>query len=116
MIGRCLVGQCWMNAIICLSQSPQNGWETWFSCRYGDDLAKLQAPVRKVKPEDATKATTSLRKAAQKARDVLDKTPTTGPSAKYRPLRQAMVKHTADELELHEHLMAQLRAQGVGAA
>merc|ERR1711939_1202624 len=46
MLGRCLVGQCWMNAVVCLSQSPQNGWETWFSCNYGEGLAKLQAPLK----------------------------------------------------------------------
>merc|ERR1712241_1103708 len=34
-IGRCLTGQAWLTAVICLSQSPQNGWETWFSCEYG---------------------------------------------------------------------------------
>merc|ERR550514_1830804 len=55
MLGRCLVGQCWMNAVVRLSQSPQNGWETWFSCTYGEGLAKLQAPLKKAKCVDVEK-------------------------------------------------------------
>merc|ERR1712217_5197 len=67
MIGRCFAGQCWMNAVVCLSQSPQNGWETWFSCRYGEGLAKLQSPLKKVKLEDAEKVRKNLATETAKA-------------------------------------------------
>jgi hypothetical protein len=28
-------GSALMNMIVCLSQAPQNGWETWFSLYFG---------------------------------------------------------------------------------
>merc|ERR1711972_709093 len=74
-IGRCLVGQAWLTSIVCLSQSPQNGWETWFSCEYGKGLAKLQAPVRKAKVQDATALEKTLTAAAAKAKTVFEGTP-----------------------------------------
>jgi hypothetical protein len=38
-----------MNAMICLSQAPQNGWETWFSLNYGIQLSGLKVKVPRVK-------------------------------------------------------------------
>merc|ERR1712228_464982 len=80
-IGRCLVGQSWLSAIVCLSQSPQNGWETWFSCEYGEGLAKLQAPVRKVKVENALALEERLTAEKAKAKKTFDATPQKGGAA-----------------------------------
>lgn len=109
MLGRSLVGEVWMNAVVCLSQSPQNGWETWFSCQYGDALAKLQAPLKKLKPEPIENAQKRAAKAAAKAKKAFDATPQRGsPASKYWASRKAMAKHTADELELIERFIAEL--------
>lgn len=43
-------GSCIMNMIICLSQAPQNGWETWFSLQYGVKMAKLAIAIPQIKP------------------------------------------------------------------
>ena len=48
-------GSCIMNMIICLSQAPQNGWETWFSLKYGTDLSKLEIKVPYQKPTELKK-------------------------------------------------------------
>merc|ERR1712110_1254699 len=75
MLGRSLVGELWMNSIICISQSPQNGWETWFSCEYGKGLAKLQAPLKKVKPQEVGPLKKKLQDDVKKAEKHLASTP-----------------------------------------
>ena len=40
-------GSAKMNMIVCLSQAPQNGWETWFSLQYGTSLSKLAVAIPK---------------------------------------------------------------------
>ena len=32
--------------IVTLSPARSCGWETWFSCTYGQDLQKLRCPVQ----------------------------------------------------------------------
>lgn len=105
MLGRCFLGQCWMNAIVCLSQSPQNGWETWFSCDYGEALAKLQAPLRKIKMQQVDKARKDLAASAAKAKKVFEK----DSGSKFRTFREAMAKHAADELALFDSLFNSLQ-------
>jgi hypothetical protein len=38
--GRALLGM-----VVCMSQAPQHGSETWFSCEMGERLAALKSPV-----------------------------------------------------------------------
>ena len=45
IMGRCLSGEAATAVIVTLSQAPQCGWETWFSCEYGRDLSRLRAPA-----------------------------------------------------------------------
>jgi len=102
MMGRSLVGELWMNAIVCISQSPQNGWETWFSCGYGQGLSKLQAPLKKVKPIEADKLKKKLADDLAKAKKQFESTPepSTGkPASKWWPLRKAVAKQAADDFE-----------------
>lgn len=117
-IGRCLVGQAWLTSIVCLSQSPQNGWETWFSCEYGKGLAMLQAPLRKVKVGDAGKLEKELTAAVAKAKKVFESTPEKGSaSSKYYELRMATFHSLSEELALVQELIAQARAAtGTAAA
>merc|ERR1712217_595638 len=112
-IGRCLVGQSWLSAIVCLSQSPQNGWETWFSCEYGEGLSKLQAPVRKSKVEKATALEERLTAEKAKAKKVFESTPEKGSAAsKYYALRQATLSQVTEELQEVQQLLAAARAHG----
>merc|ERR1712217_417133 len=112
LVGRCLIGEIWMNTVICLSQSPQNGFETWFSCNWGEGVAKLQAPLKKVKMQDAGVAKKKMIKAAAEAKKLFDSTPEKGaPSSKYWATRKANAKHTADALELFEILEKQVDAK-----
>jgi hypothetical protein len=54
-IGACLDGTALMSMVVCLSQAPQNGWETWFSLKYGTDLSKLASPVKDQQGQDIKK-------------------------------------------------------------
>merc|ERR1712032_150969 len=44
VFGGCLAGHAVCGMILCISQAPSNGWETWFSCEMGQQIAKLKAP------------------------------------------------------------------------
>ena len=48
--------------IVCLSQAPQCGWETWFSLEYGTSLAKLRSHVKPQRPRNATRLLAQMRK------------------------------------------------------
>ena len=61
-IAQLINGSCIMNMIICLSQAPQNGWETWFSLKYGADLSKLEIKIPQQKPTDLKKLIASTTK------------------------------------------------------
>jgi len=112
-IGRCLVGQSWLTAIVCLSQSPQNGWETWFSCEYGEGLAKLQAPVRKSKVENAEALEERLTAEKAKAKKIFEATPEKGSAtSKYYALRQATLNQVTEELQQVQEMLAAARAHG----
>ena len=39
---------CLLSMLICLSQAPQNGWETWYSLQYGTGFANLLTKNTKV--------------------------------------------------------------------
>lgn len=76
--------------VVTLSPSGYNGWETWFSLEYGKDMATLAIPVQAVKPISLDTAAASVRKAAEKAREELARTPESGaPASKYYAVRLA---------------------------
>jgi len=61
MVSGSFGGSCALAMIVTLSQAPQCGWETWFSCRYGDKLAQLRyvpIPQKPITAEAAVKAAT----------------------------------------------------------
>ena len=47
-----LTGIAVVSAVVCLSPTPQNGWETWFACTYGTDIKKMRMPVAPRKAAD----------------------------------------------------------------
>jgi len=53
---QCLTGACSVAAVVCISPAPQNGWESWFACHYGEDIAKLRVPVAPPRPRALERA------------------------------------------------------------
>merc|ERR1719238_98464 len=73
-IGRCLDGNAQPGMIVCISQSPQHGWETWFSCTYGEKLAALKSPLKKMKLKNLDKELKAAEKNVAKARKAVEDT------------------------------------------
>jgi hypothetical protein len=66
-LGRCIDGRAMTNMIVCLSQAPQCGWETWFSLNYGTDLAELRTLVKDAKTYSLDKALGGCERAQKQA-------------------------------------------------
>merc|ERR1719220_1868234 len=62
----CCDGSARLGACVTLSQSPQHGFETWFSLQYAETLESLRVPLVKVSPEPMDKV---LKEATQAAAD-----------------------------------------------
>jgi Ca2+-binding EF-hand superfamily protein len=45
-IASCFDGRALMGMVVCLSQAPQHGSESWFSCTMGEKLASLKSRVK----------------------------------------------------------------------
>ena len=56
-----------MSMLICLSQAPQNGWETWFSLWYGSKMAELKVAIPKLETISFSKALAKARKTVQES-------------------------------------------------
>merc|ERR1712187_456426 len=102
--GRSLDGYCLLAMMVCISQAPQNGWETWFSCTYGERLAKLQAPLKKMKLKELDKEVKAAAKEAAKAKKVFEDTPQKGAAAKYLDLRRGLANAAKEYLEILQEL------------
>lgn len=100
----CFSGSALLAMIVTLSPAPSCGWETWFSCTYGDDLRKLRAPVIPQRGLSFDKVLAAARDAAKKSADALGKTPSVGPAAKYLPRRTVQERHDAREAALFARL------------
>ena len=68
-MGSCCDGRALAGAVVCLSQAKQNGSETWFSCKYGTDLAKLAVPFRPTKSKCVVKERKAAAKALKEAKE-----------------------------------------------
>merc|ERR1711943_167904 len=77
-LGRSLGGYCVLAMMVCISQAPQNGWETWFSCTYGERLARLKSPLKKMKLKNLKKELKDAKANAQKTAKEVEQTPKTG--------------------------------------
>jgi len=95
-----LAGEARLEALICLSQSPQNGWETWFSiARYGATLAKLKTRVKKVPTLQMDKALEEAHAAACEAEQALANQKDTPSAMKYAAFRLGMKVYTEQRLQ-----------------
>merc|ERR1712188_260386 len=99
-LGRSLDGYCLLAMMVCISQAPQNGWETWFSCKYGEQLARLKSPLKNMKLKDLNKELKDAQAKAEKTAKEVQDTPKTGSGAKWLPLRQAAARSAAEYLQL----------------
>lgn len=106
-LGRSLSGECLMCMIVCISQAAQNGWETWFSCGYGESLAKLKAPLKKQKILKMDKAVTAAEKAlAKKTKEVEDTRRGGAGRQKFVPIREAHQRAAQCYLDLLREITA----------
>merc|ERR1712046_85066 len=105
-LSRSLDGDCLLAMMICVSQAPQNGWETWFSCQYGEQLARLKSPLKKMKLKDLKKELKAAETQAKKTAKEVEITPKTGSGAKFLPLREAAARSAAEYLEIMQWLAA----------
>eukprot|EP01048_Picozoa_sp_COSAG05_P011034 COSAG05_NODE_1013_length_6190_cov_4.171236_5_plen_82_part_00 len=80
MLG-CCTGQARLGVIVAISQSPQNGWETWFSCTWGEMVAKLRAPCDKQK---TTRLATAIKAATKDKKAAADSLAKAGTSASFQ--------------------------------
>ena len=97
--GGALAGETRLGALICLSQSPTNGWETWYSiANYGRQLAALRT---RVKPVPSLKMDAALKEAEKAAGDAAKAVASAGSSAsnkKYMPYKLGMKVYTEQRL------------------
>ena len=71
----CCDGRARLGVCVTLSQSPQHGFETWFTLQYAANLVKLRAPLVRQKAVALKKAIEEAGKAAKKAEDAFAKAP-----------------------------------------
>merc|ERR1712139_252022 len=105
-LGRSLDGYCILAMMVCISQAPQNGWETWYSCTYGERLAHLKSPLKKMKLKDLKKELKDAQANAKKTAKEVENTPKTGSGAKWLPLREGAARSAAEYLEIMQWLAA----------
>ena len=109
--GGALSGESRVGALIWLSQSPQNGWETWFSmAQYGRQLAELKTRVIPVKTVPMEKAVQEAEAAAEQAASDLANAGTSPSAMKYAARRLGMKVYTEQRL----HYVKKLKEMGIG--
>lgn len=97
--GGAISGESRIGALICLSQSPQNGWETWFSiAQYGRQLAKLKTRVIPVRTVPMDKALKEAEAEAKQAASDLASAGTSASAMKYAAKRVGMQVYTEQRL------------------
>lgn len=110
--GGALAGEARLDALICLSQSPQNGWETWFStAKYGAQLSQLRTRVKSVRSTAMAQVLVQAEADLAEAEEALARTPDSASGRKYLAFRLGMMVYAEQRL----HFIRQLAGQG-GAA
>ena len=104
----CFSGTYHLSMVVAMSEAPASGWETWFSCEYGKDLAELKVPVSRVKTIPMEKALELANKRVTKSLEVLARTakPGEGPSGKYFEQRRLQKRADSIESEFMELLIS----------
>ena len=84
----CFAGTAVLSMLVCMSPAPQNGWETWFACTYGEDLNKLRVRSRPVPTQKLEGALNEAKaKRAKAAADLAGTPPTAHPKSKFYKYR-----------------------------
>ena len=115
--GGALAGESRLGVIICLSQSKQNGWETWFSiANYGKPLSELRTRVRPVETKAMDAALAEAEKAAADAAAAFENTGSSASNMKFKPFRFGLKVFTEQRLGFMRVLneMAAKTANGAG--
>ena len=111
--GGALAGESRLGAIICLSQSKQNGWETWYSiANYGRQLADLKTRVRPVESVSMEAALAEAEKATTEAAAAIESAGTSASHMKFMPFKVGMKVFTEQRL----HYIKVLRDMGARGA
>ena len=114
--GGALAGESRLAALICLSQSPQHGWETWFSvAQYGKQLSELKTRVIPVETIRMEKALHEAEVAAQAAADDLANAGTSPSAMRYLGYRIGMQVYTEQRLHFIRRLSEMGKAIGGGS-
>mmetsp|Transcript_8201 Transcript_8201/g.12344 ORF Transcript_8201/g.12344 Transcript_8201/m.12344 type:complete len:485 (-) Transcript_8201:2001-3455(-) len=92
-ISSCFNGKTLLTMVICLSQAPQHGWETWFSLeKFGAGMSKLKTPLSRVKKMSFGSLLQRTMKEEKQCLLDLHNTPEFGsPKSKYYSYRKAKV-------------------------
>jgi hypothetical protein len=99
-LAACFNGSYRLAMLVCLSQAPGCGWETWFSLQYGIDLSKLAAPCVPQLCMPLDRALQLAEKKFLEARVALKKTPRSGaPASKYYPKQKIHFLSSKDNLK-----------------
>ena len=108
-LGSCFTGKELMALMVALSPSGNNGWETWFSCQYGTDLAQLSTPIVYVKAKALDKMLKTAEKKSKEASAKLEKNlkVTKGGALKFRFLFQCQAKAAESKL-MYLKLLAEM--------
>eukprot|EP00929_Paragymnodinium_shiwhaense_P029291 TRINITY_DN16815_c0_g1_i2.p1 TRINITY_DN16815_c0_g1~~TRINITY_DN16815_c0_g1_i2.p1 ORF type:complete len:1107 (+),score=237.16 TRINITY_DN16815_c0_g1_i2:88-3321(+) len=111
-------GRSRIAACVTISQSPQHGFESWFSLNYGEKLAAFKGPLYRVKPEPMDK---ELAKATEEAEEAAKKLAGANPN----PMGAAQMmghmamegeaNHTAETLMVLQRLVDEKAGQVAGA-
>merc|ERR1712061_507114 len=99
MIASCFDGRAMMGMIVCMSQAPQNGSESWFSCTMGEKLASLKSAVRREKVSNIESAIKDTQAKITKTEKALEKK-----GSKFADKLKAQAKALRAELEIFEEL------------
>eukprot|EP00928_Gymnodinium_smaydae_P010955 TRINITY_DN14118_c0_g1_i1.p1 TRINITY_DN14118_c0_g1~~TRINITY_DN14118_c0_g1_i1.p1 ORF type:complete len:468 (-),score=47.52 TRINITY_DN14118_c0_g1_i1:240-1604(-) len=111
--GGALAGEVRPAVLICLSQSPQNGWETWFSiAQYGKQLAELKTRLKPVDTIPMDTALANAEKEAAEAKKSLEQSGSSASHLKYLPFRTGMKVYTEQRLHFLRMLIEMAASNG----
>lgn len=96
-VGRCLSSKAVVVMVVCLSRAPQCGWETWFSCEFGQKMARLETRKVAARKKSLSKSIHEARKAMQENEEKLVR-PGGVKSVRIRLQREALIRHQENKL------------------
>jgi len=99
-IASCFDGRALLGMVVCLSQAPQNGSESWFSCTMGEKLASLKSRVVPKKPGKIEKVIKEKQDKIKKCEKSLKDKPT----HKFAPQWKAQITGLTLELQYLDEL------------